>query len=716
MQRPWMNRDLAPDARADLIVAAMTEDEKFSWLSGPMAIPGADEQKPAGAIGSAGYFPAMPRLGVPAMQQTDASLGVGNLNDVRPGDNATALPSTLLVGATFDPAIARETGAVLGSEARAKGFNVVLAGGANLVRELRGGRSFEYISEDPLLTGVIMGNAVQGIQSQGVVSTTKHFALNAQETGRVMVSSDLAEPAMRESDLLAFQIGIEIGAPGAVMPGYNLVNGSYASENAFLLNKVLKGDWNYPGWVMSDWGATHSTVDAARAGLDVQSGANIDPAPYFGAPLRQAVGQGQGPQARIDDMVKRQLRSLIAVGAFDNPPQPGTPIDYTAHALVAQRAAESGIVLLRNEGGLLPFAQGAKRIAVIGGHADIGVLSGGGSTSVTPIGSVREEGIAMMGVKIPKVYQPSAPLQAIKAEAMAAEVSYLDGKDVAAARAAAAAADCVIVFAEEWRSESLDAQGMSLPDGQDALIAAVADANPRTAVVLETGGPVLMPWLERVPAVIQAFYPGTGGAAAIAGVLFGRVNPSGRLPYTFPAAEEHLPLVAQRDPKTTTSNPGEPRKGGIFHVSYDVEGSDVGYRWFKREGHAPVFSFGFGLSYTRFEHADLQVAANEGGVVVSFTVRNTGDRAGATVPQVYVGKPGEGGFVSRLGGFAKVQLAPGEVRTVTIDVEPRILARYSVEDRGFRIAGGRYDIRLADHAEDSHALMAVVELEEREIR
>lgn len=689
-----------PDERAARTVAQMTQDEKFAWISGPMAIPIQGSKKPDGALGSAAYYPGIPRLGIPAQQQTDASLGVGNLGGVRPGDNATALPSSLLLGAAFDTAGARETGALVGQEARAKGFTVQLAGGANLIREPRGGRNFEYVSEDPLLTGVIAGSSVAGIQSQGVVATVKHFVVNAQETGRVLVSSDLSAAAMQESDLLAFKLAIEIGQPGSVMPGYNLVNGDWSSENAYLINGVLKGEWQYPGWVMSDWGATHSTVKAALAGLDVQSGANLDPEPFFGAPLRAAIATGKVPQARIDDMVRRQLRSLYAVGVIDNPPQPGGAIDYMAHRLIAQRAAERGLVLLKNDGDALPLAKGAKRILVIGRHADVGVLAGGGSSTVTPVGSLSTKGMSFMGTEMEKVYHPSSPLTAIRAEANAATVDFLDGTDRAAAIAAARKADVVVILAEEWRSEGLDMQGLDLPDGQNALIDGVADANAKTIVVVESGGPVAMPWLAKVPAVIAAFYPGSGGGEAIAGVLFGRVNPSGHLPVTFPADVAQLPHPEQRDPETTTSNPGMKPKGGVFHVNYDVEGSDVGYRWYARQGLKPLFPFGHGLSYTRFQHSDLSVRGDKGSIAAVFTVTNTGHKAGADVPQVYVALPGAGGFVTRLGGFDRVDLAAGASERIEVQVDPRLLARYDADARRWRIAAGRYEVRLARDAGD----------------
>ncbi len=683
--------------RAVNLVAQMTEDEKFSWLSGPMAIPLGDTQKPEGALGSAGFYPGIARLGIPAMQQSDASLGIGNLGDVRPGDHATGLPSSLMLGATFNPSVAFESGVVVGREASSKGFNVQLAGGANLIREPRGGRNFEYISEDPLLTGLIAGNSVAGIQSERVVSTLKHFAVNAQETGRVMVSSNLSEAALRESDLLAFQLAIEIGQPGSIMPGYNLVNGEYASENAFLLTEVLKGDWGYSGWVMSDWGATHSTIKAALAGLDVQSGANLDDAHYFGEALRQAVADGHVPQSRIDDMVTRILRSLIAVGALDRVKSEPRPIDYSHHKLVAQRQAEEGIVLLKNADHTLPLPQRCKRLLVIGAHVDHGVLCGGGSSCVTPIGSLSLPGTDIMGMQVAKVYQPSSPLQAIREESAAQQVDFLDGTDQAVALAQAQIADAVVFFAQDWRSEALDAKGLGLPDEQNALIEALASVNPKIIVVLQSGGPVTMPWLDKVSAVLAAWYPGSGGGPAIAGVLFGRVNPSGHLPVTFPANEQQLPRPDQIDPATTTSNPGTRRIGDIIPIDYDIESSDVGYRWFAREGLAPLFLFGYGLSYTRFELSGCEIL-NDEPLTVRAEVENAGALDGAIALQVYVQKLGHSGFAKRLASFQKVVVKAGERVSVDFKLEPRILARY--ENGGFEIGSGDYVIWVAKHAAD----------------
>ena len=705
--RPWADPALPPDRRAAMVVAAMTQAEKFAWLTARRPSPDGGPAAARDAIGSAGYYPGIPRLGIPALQQSDASLGVTNPGNIRPGDQATALPASLLLGATFDPDLAYETGALVGCEARAKGLNVMLAGGANLIRDPRCGRNFEYVSEDPLLTGVMAGRSIAGIQSQRVVSTIKHFLLNAQETGRPVVSSDLGEAAMRESDLLAFQIGIEIGRPGAVMTSYNLVNGTYTAEHPFLICTVLKGDWGYPGWVLSDWGGTHSAAASAMAGLDVESGAEWAPDQFFAERLAGEVAAGRVPQSRIDDMVRRILRSLFAIGVIDDPPWPGGAIDYDGHHAIAQRAAEQGIVLLKNAGDILPVSPQVSRILVIGGHAHRGVLAGGGSSQVTPDDCLQEPGLTICGEHLPRTYHPSSPLAAIEVVATGAQVDYLDGCDPHAAAEAARSADLVLLFATEWRSEGLDAQGLSLPHGQDRLIDAVATAQPRTVVVLEIGGPATMPWLAKVAAVLVAFYPGVGGGPAIANVLFGRVNPAGRLPCTFPASEDQLPRPHQVDQGTTTSEPSEWRTHPIFHVNYDIEGADVGYRWFERNGFEPLFPFGFGLSYTDFVLSEIAVLPNENGFAVAVTVTNCGGCAGVEVPQIYVGKSGDRGFVHRLAGFRRVVLAAGEQRRVEIAVEPRLLARFDVGRQRFIIEGGRYSVRAGRHAADASLVLDV---------
>jgi beta-glucosidase len=696
-------------ARAAALVGRMTREEKLGLVHGyfpPMAdrTPGAplDEMIP-----SAGYVPGVPRLGVPPLRESDASLGVANQVEQRKGDVATALPSSLATAATFDPQIAYAGGAMIGSEARSKTFNVLLAGGVNLTRDPWNGRNFEYLGEDPLLAGVLAGEHIRGVQANKIVSTVKHFAFNSQETGRMIMDARLDEAALRESDLLAFQIAIERGRPGSVMCAYNRVNGDYACENDFLLNQVLKRDWAYSGWVMSDWGAVHSTEKAANNGLDQESGQELDRQIYFGAPLGEAVASGRVSEARLDDMVARILTGMIESGAMDHPVRTTaeTP-DYAAHAEVAQRAAEAGIVLLKNARGVLPLAASARRIVVIGGHADVGVLSGGGSSQVRSVGGAPIEipltsGAASSFARV--TYHASSPLAAIKTLAPQAEVTFIDGGDAAAAAAAARQADVVLVFATQWTTEAQDVGDLRLPNGQDDLIRTVAAANPHTAVVLETGGPVLMPWIDDVAAVVQAWYPGQRGGEAIARILFGQVNPSGRLPITFPRDAEQPPRptppgleALKASDAASNAGSGSAAEFTPFPVDY-AEGSDVGYRWYEREARRPLFPFGHGLSYTTFAYRGLNAEAGD-ALRVSVEVTNTGDRAGDDVPQLYVTLP-DGG-ARRLAAFTRVSLAPGETRRITLTAEPRILARYDASAPGWRILPGPYRVRVARDALD----------------
>jgi len=701
----WLQQELPPAVRAAALVAELTQEEKLQLVYGHM--PMLMRKRPDDAVMAAGYVTGVPRLGIPPLRETDASLGVANLLNMRRDDVATALPSALSLASSWDPELAYATGAMIGSEARAKRFNVMLAGGVNLAREPRNGRNFEYLGEDPLLAGILAGESIRGVQSNGIVSTVKHFAFNNQEIGRSVLSARIGEAPARESELLAFQLAIERGRPGSVMAAYNRVNGQYSSENDWLLNKVLKGDWAYPGWVMSDWGGVHSTVAAALGGLDQQSGAELDKQPFFGAPLKLAIEQGAVPQARLDDMVRRILHGLIASGAFDRPADTAEPIDYAANAAVAERAAEQGTVLLKNDGGLLPLSAKLKSIAVIGGHADVGVLSGGGSTQVRPVGGPALEirlksGPAAMFAR--RTYYPSSPLKAIQARFPQAQVGYADGSDLAAAEALARKVDVVLVFGEEWRTEAQDNLGLGLDGEQDALVAAMARANPRTVVILQTGGAVLMPWLSRVPAVLQAWYPGQRGGEAIASVLSGAVNPSGRLPLSFPASLDQLPRPqldgSDDDQLNANATYAVVQNAKPFEVDYDIDGANLGYRWYALKGHRPLFPFGHGLSYTRFDYSKLRVTGGE-TIRARLTVRNRGKRAGIATPQVYAMVAVRGGPpVPRLIGWQRVGLKPGERREVEIVADPRLLAEYDTELPGWRIRGGEVRVSVGDNAGD----------------
>jgi len=670
----------SPDARADALIAQMTVDEQIALLHG--VLPSLMHPLPPGTVHSAGYIPGLPRLHIPDLKESDASLGVANAG--RKDDDATALPSGLSLASTFSEPTAQDGGAMIGKQARQKGFNVLLAGGVNLARDPRNGRNFEYLGEDPLLAGRLAGASIRGIQSQHMVSTIKHYALNNQETGRMVASVELPEAAMRESDLLAFEIAIERGKPGSVMCAYNRIGETYACEHPHLLNDVLKGDWGYKGWVMSDWGAVHS-AGAANAGLDQESGQQLDRQVFFDKPLKAAVASGEISKARLHDMVHRVVRSMIASGLFDAP-DPGQ-LDTAADGAVALHAAEQGIVLLKNDGGLLPLVASARRIAVIGGHADVGVLSGGGSSQVIPLGSTHfapPKGSPFWGQGV--WFHGSAPLKALQAAAPNAQVSFDPGTDPAAAAAAAKAADVAIVFATHWVSEAYDARALNLPDDQDALIAAVAAANPRTIVVLESGVPNLMPWLGGVGAVVEAWYPGGRGGEAIANVLTGKVAPSGRLPITFPAATAQLPQPAL--PGADLPNENTP-----FDIRY-AEGSDVGYRWFAKTGAKPAFPFGYGLSYTGFRYSGLKVTGGK-TLTASFTVINTGPRAGTDTPQLYL-KAAPHRAQQRLIGWSRVSLKPGEHKTVTLTADPRLIADWDAH--GWRVDPGAYQVFVGSDA------------------
>jgi beta-glucosidase len=701
----WADTARSPEERAAALVAAMTVDEKFTLLHTyfPPHVIGKPGM-PTDILPSAGYTPAIPRLGIPELRESDASLGVANQVEQRKGDTATALPSSLATAASFDPAIAYKGGAMIGAEARAKTFNILLAGGVNLTRDPWGGRNFEYLGEDPLLSGTLAGEHIAGVQSNHIVSTVKHFALNPQETGRTVVDAQLGWAAMHESDLLAFKIAIEKGKPASVMCSYNLVNGDWACENKTLLTDILRGQWGYKGFVMSDWGAVHSTVKAAKAGLDQESGAELDKQVYFDLPLRKALTDGTVTQVEIDTKIRNILTGVIASGLYDHPtPMQAQPFDAEAHAMVAQQAAEEGIVLLRNNG-MLPLAATAKRIVMIGGHADIGVLSGGGSSQVRNIGGIALEIPLKSGPAsgfARTTWHGSSPLAAIKALAPAAQVTYLDGTDPAAAAAAAKGADVALVFATQWRTEAEDVPDLSLPDHQDALIEAVAAANPHTAVVVESGGAVLMPWLSRVGAVVEAWYAGQRGGPAIANVLFGKVNPSGHLPLTFPASEAQAPrpapvgLEAMKGNDAASNAGSEGKDVAPFPATYQ-EGADAGYRWYGAQGAKVLFPFGYGLSYTRFGTSHLAVT---GGTepVISFDVTNLGKREGADVAQVYANLPGD--KARRLVAFQRVVLRPGETRHVVLKAEPRVLAHW--QDGKWQIAGGSYTFTLAQDAADA---------------
>jgi beta-glucosidase len=687
--RPWMNTSLSPDDRAGLVLKELTLDEKIALMHGN-GQPGSGRQMPTTLLGNggAGYVFGIARLGIPSIQMSDAAYGVRS--SAENGRYSTALPSDLALAATWDTQAACDYGALIGRELRAQGYNMSLAGGVNLAREPRNGRTFEYQGEDPILAGTIVGNRIKCERAQHVIADIKHFALNDQESGREEVNVVIGKRAMRESDLLAFQIGIDIGKPGAVMCSYNAVNGDFACENTYLLTTVLKKAWNFKGFVLSDWGATHSTVKASAAGLDHEEALDD----FFGEKLKAAVQSGAVPMAELDEHVHRILRSEFASGIVDFPALKSV-VDVEDGFETSRQLAEQSIVLLKNNNAILPLdSVVVRRIAIIGLHADTGMISGGGSAQVDPPGHPSAEWQA-------QVWFPTSPLKAVSARAPSANVQFDSGANPASAAALAKQVDVAIVFAYQWMSEDMDLPSLSLPDGQDALIEQVAAANPRTIVVLETGSVVTMPWINSVSAVVEAWYAGSKGADAVARILFGDANPSAKLPISFPRSEADLP-----HPKLLTPPPvsdpasGTPAAKPTFNVSYD-EGLRVGYKWYDSEHKPVLFPFGYGLSYTTYSYSGLKVNAGKDATTVTFTVKNTGARAGAEISEVYAALPPSAEEPpKRLVGWTKLHLNPGESRQASVTVDNRYLSIFDESIDAWKLVPGTYTFMVGGSSED----------------
>src|SRR5579863_3190621 len=700
---PWSDTSLSPDERATMVVKEMTLDEKITLLHGT-GMEGLGPMSPLSVAsnGGAGYVVGIPRLGIPGIQMSDAAYGVRSSG--HNGRYSTVLPCTLAAAASWDPEAAYQYGALIGRELRAQGFNMSLGGGVDLTREPRNGRNFEYLGEDPILAGTLVGQVIKGTQDQHVLGDIKHYAMNDQESGRNAVNVNIDERSMRETDLLAFQIGIRDGNPAGVMCSYNRVNGDYACDNRYLLTEVLKKDWQFPGFVLSDWGAAHSIAKASAAGMDHEQ-----PNEYFyGDALKKAVEAGQVPMSEVDDHVHRMVRAMLATGVIDNPPQKSV-VDVMAGFETALQIEEQSIVLLKNEKQQLPLdASRLKSIAVIGSHADVGMLSGGGSAQVDPPGgnAIMPPGQGATRWGVP-VWFPTSPLKAIRAKATGAKVEYDPGTDHSAAAALARNADVAIVFVSRWESEGRDSDNMSLPDGQDDLVAKVAAANPNTVVVLETGNPVTMPWVDSVNAILEVWFAGSSGHQALANILFGEVNPSGKLPITFPRSESDLPHLnivkppPFNEPAFGDADGWRKRLLGLpaFQTNYD-EGLKVGYKWYDAEHKPVLFAFGHGLSYTSFAYSKLNVTPG-GRVAVTFAVKNTGNREGTEIAEVYAALPANAGEPpKRLVGWSRVKLNSGESKDVTVELDPLSLSIFDPARHAWIRSPGNYTIMVGGSSEE----------------
>ena len=687
---PWMNSSHSPEERAEMVLKQLTLDEKILLLHGN-GMPGWGKPRPNAFLGNggAGFVLGIPRLGIPFIQMSDAAYGVRS--SAENGRYSTALPSNVAAASSWDPDAACEYGALIGRELRAQGYNMTLGGGVNLTREPRDGRTFEYQGEDPILAGTLVGNRIKCEQGQNVIGDIKHYAVNDQESGRNEVDSIISKRAMRESDLLAFEIGIRVGNPAAVMCAYNAVNGDFSCENKYLLTDVLRKDWAFKGFVVSDWGGTHSTIKASAAGLD-----NEEPLDdFYGESLKQAVEAGKVPITELDEHARRVLWAEFSSGIVDHPVQKSV-VDVEAGLNTSREIAEQSTVLLKNNGVLPLDRTKIRSVAVIGPHADEGMISGGGSAQVDPPGRAPSKWQA-------HVWFPTSPLKAVCAKAPGAKVQFNSGANPAEAAEIARSADVAIVFAYQWMSEGMDLPDLSLPEKQDAIIQAVASANPRTIVVLESGTAVTMPWIESVAGVMEAWYAGSKGADAVANILFGDVNPSAKLPMTFPRSVNDLP-----HPHLVTPPPGAQGKAAVmrsgeakptFSVTYD-EGLKVGYKWYDAEKKPVLFPFGYGLSYTTYSYSGIKVEHGT-DTTVRFTLTNTGTRAGAEIAQIYAELPPAAGEPpKRLVAWSKVQLKAGESKEVTVHIDPKYLSIYNEARDAWELVPGSYSFLAGGSSQD----------------
>lgn len=790
----YQDKTASIETRVADLLPRLTLDEKLSLLGGDRGF----------------YIRAIPRLGLPAIKMSDGPIGLRN------DGRSTAYTAGIALAASWDSALARAVGASMGRDARARGVNILLGPAMDIYRVPQNGRNFEYLGEDPFLAAQLAAPVVEGIQSEGVAATAKHYAANNQETDRMGIDENIRKRALREIYLPAFRAAVQTGHAWAVMDAYNRVNGDYCTASSWLNNEVLKKEWGFPGVVMSDWGATHDTLGAANGGLDLEmpSGEFLN-----AAKLKPLLDSGQISQATLDDKVRRILRLEIALGFLDRPQaEPAIPLDDPHSDAVALREAREGVVLLKNDRALLPLDRArVKSIIVLGPNA-ADYPSGGGSSRVTPFhyvsvlaglraatgagvdvryipgpgadelarllpathydGPLKLEFFTGDGPKAPAVastedsridrsWHGEAPAPGVAPEHFLARWSgrivapadghcifllqndggasvSLDGRRLydiwnneehrtlsavvtlapgsthelrvecwhdtgdgfirfawgsappllsSADAAAIRAADAVIVcagFTDYLESEGFD-RTYELPGGQPELIRAAAALNPRTIVVLNSGGSVATAgWIDDAAALLQAWYPGQEGGRAIAEILFGDVNPSGRLPISYEKRIEDTPAYGHYP-------------GVNGHVDY-AEGILVGYRWYDTKHIAPLFPFGFGLSYTMFSFAHLHVtpAADRDTFNVSFDVTNTGKRAGAEVAQIYVSAPPASVLrpARELKGFQRVTLSPGETQTVTLDLPRRAFAYFDPAAHAWTVAPGNYTVAVGSSSRD----------------
>jgi beta-glucosidase len=653
----WLDAQLPVDVRVNRLMSAMDplqESTLLHLISDNLADP------------YEGYTPAIPSLCIPSITEQDGSAGVAS-GWTQSFGGTTQLPAPIADAAAFDPRLARSYGGVIGSEEAAKGVDMALAPTLNIDRSPLWGRSYESLGEDPYLTGALGVQLVEGIQAHRVVSVTKHFAVYNQERHRGTLSDDaiVSARAMHEIYLPAFATVVQQAHPGGIMCSYNLINGTPACQDMALLSQTLRNEWGFAGFVRSDCGSVYAQQPAIAAGVSQIKCSGF----YNPSQMAKAVAAGALPRASLNALVVPLLRVLFRYNLIGDPhpATPHAPVAVVADQRVALQTANEGAVLLKNTGDLLPLhLDHIPSLALIGADSATPMPSGFGAIYVRPA-------------------RRSTVLAAFRG-VLGSRVHYTAGSDIEAAVAIARSSRVAIVVVNDVERERHDRTTLALPGKQNALIAAIERVNPRTIVVLETGGAVLMPWLSSTPALIETWYPGETAGTSLVQLLSGHVDPGGKLPVTFPGSQAAAPDTT---PATF---------GGVDGRTLYREGIDVGYRWYEANDVAPQFSFGFGLSYTKFGFSDLRVQPHgPGQLTVSAVVTNLGTRLGSDVAQCYVGDPPSTGEPPRqLRGFQRVTLAPGAAATVTMTLRPGDLAVWDTASNAWNVAPGVYQVWVGD--------------------
>ncbi|MFC7279942.1 beta-glucosidase [Paractinoplanes rhizophilus] len=702
VMRPWEDRTKQPRERAEALVAAMTLEQKINQLHGAMDTidiyamtaqareAGTDMDALATQIRVERHVEGIDELGIPRFRITNGPVGVG-MGDGTPSPPATSLPMTIGLAAGFDPALAREYGSIIGSETATLGQHVLEGPGVCLHRIATAGRNFEYFSEDPYLSGVMGVEVTKAIQEHGIIAMGKHYVVNDQEYERFRTSVEVDEQVLRELYLLPFEMLVKDAGIAAIMSAYNRVRGVYATEYRYTLTEVLRHEWGFEGYVQSDFWSCRSAAPSLNAGMDHE----MPDAKWLNEDNVTAALRDTSLEIKtVDRALVRRFTQMFRFDQFDRPYDPGD-IDAAGHGARARRIGTEIAVLLKNEGGVLPLDPNAGAIVIVGQstYVDDACLGGGGSSKVLPLYTV------------PPLEGMRDVLSGLSGSASVTKITVADDlTNLDEAKRAAAAADVVVIMAGLVATEGEDQLGMSMLNDQNRLIAEVGPVNPTTVVVLKDSNPVLMPWIDAIPAVLETWNQGQEDGHAVADLLFGVVNPSGKLPTTYPKTQEDT-LAARRPERY----PGTDEGDGYPVIRYS-EGLQMGYRWFQSQGIAPLFPFGHGLSYTTFGLSDISVDTGShpgrSPITVRATVTNTGDAAGAEVAQVYLGLPNAAHQPpKRLVGFRKVTVAPGDSRPIEIVVDPAAtnhpLSVWSRGDHAFVTIPGEYAIYVGTSSDDT---------------